>query len=445
MADRSVLPNVLRVGQLDAAELDDALVNMLGGGLASSLDNFGSSYKLTFQPELYLLISLITYKYCMWDRLVTPGSQLENLKYKPERWNGGSSKHRLRTLLLLHLFLSPQMFPRYILQRFKQYALSRSWPDLPRRSLRKRIWDGVNKLEDLGRAGELAGLLWFLYDGRYPSLLTRLLGLRLVPSSSKLTRMVSYEFMNRQLVWGSLSQFMPHILPLAPYVLGPLSRIQHGLTSTLSTLTDPLPIYPSSLSLKPRSDMNSQTAPPNSDSSLFQSSSSHRPHEGIYSKIDRRACPLCYSRSDKTGGNGPCAPGPIPSMPLIPQLSPLAQSADSSNPSFGSTLEEEKPKEEEEEEEEDESVAVHIPVRADCWAGCIYCYACLGGALLESSRSELSMAMVSGEGSSELKVRQEKGWDCLRCGGEVFGGSMVKAVPIKEEENENDTSASEGL
>lgn len=39
----------------------------------------------------------------------------------------------------------------------------------------------------------------------YPSLLTRTLGLRLLPSQPILSRMVSYEFMNRQLVWGSLA------------------------------------------------------------------------------------------------------------------------------------------------------------------------------------------------------------------------------------------------
>jgi hypothetical protein len=41
--------------------------------------------------------------------------------------------------------------------------------------------------------------------GRYPSLLMRILGLRLVPSSPHLTRLVSYEFMNRQLVWGAFT------------------------------------------------------------------------------------------------------------------------------------------------------------------------------------------------------------------------------------------------
>jgi hypothetical protein len=46
------------------------------------------------------------------------------------------------------------------------------------------------------------GVLTF---GRYPSLLMRALGLRLVPSSPHLAKLVSYEFMNRQLVWNAFT------------------------------------------------------------------------------------------------------------------------------------------------------------------------------------------------------------------------------------------------
>jgi hypothetical protein len=52
-------------------------------------------------------------------------------------------------------------------------------------------------------------------NDRYPSLLMRALGLRLVPSSPHLTKLVSYEFMNRQLVWNaftvSVAQWQHHI------------------------------------------------------------------------------------------------------------------------------------------------------------------------------------------------------------------------------------------
>jgi hypothetical protein len=59
---------------------------------------------------------------------------------------------------------------------------------------------------------------------RYPSLLMRILGLRLVPSSPHLTRLVSYEFMNRQLVWGAFT----------------VRRMRR-----ISTQTPPVPLAPS--------------------------------------------------------------------------------------------------------------------------------------------------------------------------------------------------------
>ena len=46
-------------------------------------------------------------------------------------------------------------------------------------------------------------------DNRYPSLLMRALGLRLVHSSPHLAKLVSYEYMNRQLVWNAFTVSPP--------------------------------------------------------------------------------------------------------------------------------------------------------------------------------------------------------------------------------------------
>lgn len=61
------------------------------------------------------------------------------------------------------------------------------------------------RLENAARAWELVGWGWFLWDGQYPSLLMRLLKVRAVPKSERVTRLVSYEFMNRQLVWSAFT------------------------------------------------------------------------------------------------------------------------------------------------------------------------------------------------------------------------------------------------
>lgn len=56
--------------------------------------------------------------------------------------------------------------------------------------------------------------LVFLYNGRYRTLTDRLLRLRLVPASNQTNREVSFEFLNRQLVWHAFTEFLLFILPL---------------------------------------------------------------------------------------------------------------------------------------------------------------------------------------------------------------------------------------
>jgi len=56
--------------------------------------------------------------------------------------------------------------------------------------------------------------LTFLYNGRYRTLLDRILRLRLVPASSQTSREVSFEYLNRQLVWHAFTEFLLFLLPL---------------------------------------------------------------------------------------------------------------------------------------------------------------------------------------------------------------------------------------
>ena len=59
-----------------------------------------------------------------------------------------------------------------------------------------------------------ASFLVFLVNGRYRTLLDRILRLRLAPSSSQITREVSFEYLNRQLVWHAFTEFLLFLLPL---------------------------------------------------------------------------------------------------------------------------------------------------------------------------------------------------------------------------------------
>ena len=59
-----------------------------------------------------------------------------------------------------------------------------------------------------------ASFLVFLVNGRYRTLLDRTLRLRLTPPSSQVSRDVSFEYLNRQLVWHAFTEFLLFLLPL---------------------------------------------------------------------------------------------------------------------------------------------------------------------------------------------------------------------------------------
>ena len=59
-----------------------------------------------------------------------------------------------------------------------------------------------------------ASFLVFLVNGRYRTLLDRILRIRLAPPSSQVSREVSFEYLNRQLVWHAFTEFLLFLLPL---------------------------------------------------------------------------------------------------------------------------------------------------------------------------------------------------------------------------------------
>ena len=56
--------------------------------------------------------------------------------------------------------------------------------------------------------------LVFLVNGRYRTLLDRVLSVRLAPPLNQGSRQVSFEYLNRQLVWHAFTEFLLFLLPL---------------------------------------------------------------------------------------------------------------------------------------------------------------------------------------------------------------------------------------
>lgn len=80
-----------------------------------------------------------------------------------------------------------------------------------------------------------ASFLIFLVNGKYRTLLDRLLRLRLTPPTSQISREVSFEYLNRQLVWHAFTEFLLFVLPLVGISRWRrwLSRAWRNLKSTI--------------------------------------------------------------------------------------------------------------------------------------------------------------------------------------------------------------------
>lgn len=78
----------------------------------------------------------------------------------------------------------------------------------------------------VARAMLLANMLSFLSHGRYPTLSHRLVGAGMCYADVGATRAVSFEFVNRQLVWSGFAEFLVFLTPVvwSPRVRRMLTR-----------------------------------------------------------------------------------------------------------------------------------------------------------------------------------------------------------------------------
>ena len=200
--------------------------------------------KSRFDPELALIIQLTLYKLSVWDSGATYGAKLQDLRYRVSSAPGTALTcasptipHYPRTIyltasiasglprnrLLLHGFLT--VLVPYIHTRLRNNAMSNAWPEAPSSDRRRKLWDGMTGIESTHTALSLVSFVVFLWNGRYAcifphiplrfandvglcryrTLADRLLQMPLEPARKLVKRNVSYEFMNRQMVWHAFT------------------------------------------------------------------------------------------------------------------------------------------------------------------------------------------------------------------------------------------------
>ncbi|KAI5851720.1 Pex12 amino terminal region-domain-containing protein [Morchella snyderi] len=200
-----------RVGQLDTELLDEELLELLKGQLWNGLKYFRPSLKENWEPEFMLLLRAALFKLTIWDHNATYGAALQNLVYTDARRSGPIDHPP--TVLQKSAYGLLTVGGRYFYQRLHLYLLSHSNPEdsTPSTERMSRMMDTLSTAHSTVSFVSFAA---FLLTGHYRTILDRVLRMRLVSPSHIVSREVSFEYLNRQLVWHAFTEFLLFILPL---------------------------------------------------------------------------------------------------------------------------------------------------------------------------------------------------------------------------------------
>ncbi|TGZ80698.1 hypothetical protein EX30DRAFT_364363 [Ascodesmis nigricans] len=210
-AGETVKPS-FRVGQLDTELLDEELLELLKGQLWGGLKYFRPSIKENWEPELLLVLRAALFKLTIWDHNASYGAALQNLRYTDARKSGPIDYPPSKTQKSLYGLVT--VGGRYLYSRLNLFLLAHSDPYETSPSLASKLSNLVDKLGSLHSALTLISFTAFLLTGHYRTLLDRILRMRLVTPNRAVAREVSFEYLNRQLVWHAFTEFLLFILPL---------------------------------------------------------------------------------------------------------------------------------------------------------------------------------------------------------------------------------------
>lgn len=202
-----------RVGQVDAELLDEELLSLLTNNVGDGLKLFGAHLKDEYGAEIGLALRSIIWKLSIWDQGASYGASLQGLQYIDARHVNIAARPQPTTWQRIAYGLIT-VGGRYAWSRWEAYLsdLDNGYEE-PSPLIRQ-----LSRLTTLcGTTHDITSFfsfLVFLYNGKYRTLTDRLLRLRLVPSSNQTSREVSFEYLNRQLVWHAFTEFLLFLLPL---------------------------------------------------------------------------------------------------------------------------------------------------------------------------------------------------------------------------------------
>lgn len=214
---------VSRVNQFDAAKLDVEMKAMLKEQLMKVFAFMQPGILSRYETELDAFLEFLVWRFSIWVDKPTPGNALMNLRFRNERAftslvplrkvRTGMEGPGLTRFQKLGYCLA-LVGGRYGWTRLQMMSAFRQWGGSGQSSWGHKLWVLLQKVENVFKAASFVNFLFFLRTGRYRSLVERFLCARLVYEKSNMNQNVSYEYMNRQLVWQEFSELLLLILPL---------------------------------------------------------------------------------------------------------------------------------------------------------------------------------------------------------------------------------------
>ncbi|RYP24933.1 hypothetical protein DL765_000161 [Monosporascus sp. GIB2] len=204
-----------RVGQVDAELLDEDLVGQLRDQVGEAfkyLGGGGNSIRDDWSAEILLALRAVLFKLTVWDHDATYGAALQNLKYTDARRSGPVLAPPSKWQKSLYGLIT--VGGKYGWTKWENWLLDHdNGYDEPSPTVR-RLSALTTRIITAHSIAAFASFLVFLLHGRYRTLLDRVLRMRLAPPTSQVSREVSFEYLNRQLVWHAFTEFLLFVLPL---------------------------------------------------------------------------------------------------------------------------------------------------------------------------------------------------------------------------------------
>lgn len=212
--------SISRVNQVDAARLDVEMSAMLKEQLVKVFSLMKPGLLFHYEAELDAFLEFLIWRFSIWVDKPTPGNVLMNLRYRDERATETRGKVRTGlegpglTVAQKIWYCIATVGGQFIWARLQSFSAFRRWGDSEQASYPRRAWIIIQRVEGLYKAASFSNFLIFLYTGRYRNIIERALRARLVYESPNMSRAVSFEYMNRQLVWNEFSEMLLLLLPL---------------------------------------------------------------------------------------------------------------------------------------------------------------------------------------------------------------------------------------